>query len=130
MKVCDEELFKELASVFLMAHRQMDRAMTAQGASLARTKLLLYIQRCGGNARAADIAELFGQAPRTVTDALDALERDGLIQRATDAGGPPCQADRHHRRGGARDRRDRAAAARSCARFLPPADRRGQAGAP
>ncbi|GLT02385.1 hypothetical protein GCM10007897_37920 [Sphingobium jiangsuense] len=86
MKVCDEELFKELASVFLMAHRQMDRAMTAQGASLARTKLLLYIQRCGGNARAADIAELFGQAPRTVTDALDALERDGLIQRATDAG--------------------------------------------
>jgi len=86
MKVTEDELLSLWGRVFLLTHRQMDRAMTAQGASLARTKLLLYIKRCDGEARAADIAELFGQAPRTVTDALDALERDGLILRATDAG--------------------------------------------
>jgi len=86
MKVADEELFRELARVFLTAHRQMDRAMTAHGASLARTKLLLCIQQCNGSARAADIAELFGQAPRSVTDALDALERDGFILRTPDEG--------------------------------------------
>ncbi len=86
MKVTEEELLSLWGRVFLLAHRQMDRAMTLQGASLARTKLLLYIERRNGEARAADIAELFGQAPRTVTDALDALERDGLIIRTTDAG--------------------------------------------
>ena len=34
--------------------------------------------------RATDIAELFGLAPRTVTESLDALERAGLLRREAD----------------------------------------------
>jgi len=45
-------------------HRALDRLMKANGASLARTKLLLYIKR-GAAVRSADIAEAFGHAPRT-----------------------------------------------------------------
>jgi DNA-binding MarR family transcriptional regulator len=37
-----------------------------------------------GPVRAADIAEIFGLAPRTVTEALDTLERDGLVRRDPD----------------------------------------------
>jgi len=79
-----EALFADLARVFLRSHRLLDRRMTAQGASLARTKLLLYLEGQEGEARAADIAEFFGLAPRTVTEALDALERDGLVRREPD----------------------------------------------
>lgn len=80
----NEELMRELGRVYLMAHRRIDRAMTAGGASLARTKFLIYISRHDGSAHAAIIADLFDLAPRTVTEALDALERDGLITRQAD----------------------------------------------
>lgn len=79
-----EVLLRDLARVYLMAHRLTDRAMTAQGASFARTRLLLLIQAGNGRARAADIAEVFTMAPRSVTDAVDALERDGLVRREPD----------------------------------------------
>lgn len=84
MEMGDDELLRELGQAFLLVHRHIDRAMTRQGASLAQSKLLIYVERHDGRARAADIADLFGQAPRTVTQALDALERDGLISRAAD----------------------------------------------
>jgi DNA-binding MarR family transcriptional regulator len=35
-------------------------------------------------ARWSDIAAVLGYSPRTITDALDGLERDGLITRAPD----------------------------------------------
>jgi DNA-binding MarR family transcriptional regulator len=79
-----EALFGDLARVFLRSHRLLDRRMTAEGASLARTKLLLYLEGQEGEARAADIAEFFGLAPRTVTEALDGLERDGMVRREPD----------------------------------------------
>lgn len=79
-----EALFADLAKVFLRSHRLLDRRMTAEGASLARTKLLLYLEDQLGEARAADIAEFFGLAPRTVTEALDGLERDGMVRREPD----------------------------------------------
>lgn len=79
-----EVLFADLARVFLRSHRLLDRRMTAEGASLARTKLLLYLEGQEGEARAADIADFFGLAPRTVTEALDALERDGMVRREPD----------------------------------------------
>lgn len=58
--------------------------------------------------RSTDIASFFDQAPRTVTQAIDALEQNGLVSRSpaaddrrsklvqiTDAGGPrwdwPCR---------------------------------------
>src|SRR3546814_13117155 len=58
--------------------------MTEQGASLAQTKILMCIKAQMGMARAADVAEIMNLAPRTVTEALDGLEREGLIQRVPD----------------------------------------------
>jgi len=84
MKINEDDLVRGLTKIYLLMHRRVDRAMTRQGASLARTKLLLYIKEEAGSARAADIAELYDLAPRTVTEALDALERDGLIVRTAD----------------------------------------------
>jgi DNA-binding MarR family transcriptional regulator len=84
MKYRSDELTRMLAGAYMRIHRRLDAAMADQGASLARTKLLLIIEKQGGNARAADLAEWLGQAPRTVTEALDKLERDGLIERVAD----------------------------------------------
>lgn len=84
MNRADEDLLRHLSVLYQRMRRHMDQLLAAQGASLARVKLLMFIARECGAARAADIAGLFGQAPRTVTEALDALERDGLIQRTPD----------------------------------------------
>lgn len=62
----------------------LDRRMAEHGASLSRTKLLLYLQR-EGPGRAVDIASYLGMAPRSVTEAVDGLERDGLVRREPDA---------------------------------------------
>lgn len=64
-------------------HRLLDRRMAAEGASLARTKMLLFIAN-HAPARAADIAECFSLAPRTVTQAIDTMERDQLVRRVPD----------------------------------------------
>lgn len=79
-----QDILTDLARVFGAMRRTFDTAMIEQGASLARTKMLILIQSEEGNLRAADIAERFGVAPRTVTEALDGLEREGLIVRTQD----------------------------------------------
>jgi DNA-binding MarR family transcriptional regulator len=82
--MCDHDnLASSFGKLFLRMHRLFDRRMAESGASFARTKLLLFIQKEGGG-RAADIASYLGQAPRTVTEAIDGLERDGLVRRAPD----------------------------------------------
>lgn len=80
----DDDMLRHLSVLYQRMRRHMDQLLAGQSASLARVKLLMYIAGECGAARAADIADLFGQAPRTVTEALDALERDGLIQRTPD----------------------------------------------
>ena len=75
----------ELRRFYVRSHQRLDRAMREQGVSFARTKLLLFVERAG-YVRSADIAETFGQTPRTVTEAIDALERDGLLRRDPDPG--------------------------------------------
>jgi len=79
-----DPLATNLFGLFVRMHRLMNRRMAEQGASLARTKLLLFLDR-RGPARAADLAEYFDNAPRTVTEAIDGLERDGLVIRTPDA---------------------------------------------
>lgn len=79
-----EPLASDLARLYLRMHRLMDRRMVEQGASMARTKLLLFLRK-HGPARAADIADFFNYAPRTVTESIDGLERDGLVVRTPDA---------------------------------------------
>lgn len=76
----NDRLLRDFGGIFLRLHRLIDRRMAAEGASLARTKLLLYLEK-HGPARAADIAELLGSTPRTITEAIDGLEREGLALR-------------------------------------------------
>ncbi|WP_404477201.1 MarR family winged helix-turn-helix transcriptional regulator [Novosphingobium sp. BL-52-GroH] len=84
MKSSDEDLLTDLGRLYSMLRRRFDRAMSEQGASLARTKMLIVIQSEGGTLRAADIADRFGITPRTVTEAVDGLEREGLVVRRPD----------------------------------------------
>ena len=64
-------------------HRIVDHTMAAEGLSLARAKVLMQLgQR--GPMNQATLAGLLGHAPRSVTDTVDALERDGLVERTDD----------------------------------------------
>jgi DNA-binding MarR family transcriptional regulator len=78
-----EALVTAYAELYLQLMRTADRMMAEQGASFARTKLLLCLQK-RGPLRGTDIAEFFSQSPRTVTEAIDGLERDGLVERVPD----------------------------------------------
>lgn len=78
-----ERAAEALRDYYLRAHRLVDRLMAMHGTSLARTKLLMLVA-CDGPVRSTDIASALGQAPRTVTEAIDGLERDGLVRRAPD----------------------------------------------
>ncbi|MDB5699499.1 MAG: MarR family transcriptional regulator [Alphaproteobacteria bacterium] len=78
-----DSLSTEYARVFFRMHRLIDRRMAANGASFARTKLLIFVDR-HGPVRAADIAESLALAPRTVTEAIDRLEQSGLVRREPD----------------------------------------------
>lgn len=73
-----------LRDLYIRSHRTLDKLMAEEGASLARNKMLGHIER-NSQVRAADLAAAFGFAPRTITEAIDALERDGLVQRSNDA---------------------------------------------
>lgn len=59
--------------------RLIDAHLAAHGASMARLKLLAFLAE--HPRRSTDIASFFVQAPRTVTQAIDSLERDGLVSR-------------------------------------------------
>ena len=64
-------------------HRSVDQAMTTAGLSLARAKVLMQLSDRGPMNQAA-LAGLLGFAPRSVTDTVDGLERDGLVVRTED----------------------------------------------
>lgn len=78
-----DPLVVAFAELHMHLMRTLDRRMAEHGASLARTKLLLCLQK-QGPLRATAIAEFFSQSPRTVTEAIDGLERDGLVERKPD----------------------------------------------
>lgn len=80
-----EAVSAALRDFYSRSHRLVDRLMTAQGASWARTRVLAEIAR-QGPLRSADLAACFGLAARTVTEAIDGLERDGLVRRDPDPG--------------------------------------------
>lgn len=69
-----------------LAHRVrrlVDDKMVAGGLSLARVKILRILDETGPQ-RQVSLAESLGQAPRSVTQAVEALERDGLVVRTAD----------------------------------------------
>jgi len=63
----------------------VDDGMTAGGLSLARTKVLQVLDRLGA-VRQSVLARELGQAARSVTQSVEALEREGLIERTADPG--------------------------------------------
>lgn len=78
-----QALAEGLRDFYSRTHRMMDRLMKAQGASFSQTRLLLFIAH-EGPVRSTDISHGFSLAPRTITEAVDALERDGLVRRDPD----------------------------------------------
>jgi DNA-binding MarR family transcriptional regulator len=78
-----ERVGDSMRDFYLRSHRLMDRIMTTKGASFARAKLLIHIAR-SGTPRSIDLAAMMGFAPRTITEAIDGLERDGLVRRDPD----------------------------------------------
>jgi DNA-binding MarR family transcriptional regulator len=66
-----------------LVHRRVDHAMSSAGLSFARVKVLMKLDQ-RGPMNQATLAGLLGFAPRSVTETVDALERDGLVTRAED----------------------------------------------
>ncbi len=81
--MADQQLMDSMSEFHFRTHRLFNMELKAQGASLAQLKLLLFIDHTNF-ARATDISEAFGFAPRTVTEAIDGLEREGLVRRNPD----------------------------------------------
>lgn len=79
----EQELLEQMRDLHLRMHRLFNDRVRAQGASLAQLKLLMLVDRAG-SIRSTDIADNLGQTPRTVTEAIDTLERDGLVVRRPD----------------------------------------------
>jgi DNA-binding MarR family transcriptional regulator len=79
---------EELGERYLAVHHRMIRAVNGEmsgcGLSLARTKVLTRLKEHGPT-RQNVLATDFGMAPHSITDIVDALERQGLAQRRPDA---------------------------------------------
>ncbi|MFJ3670356.1 MarR family winged helix-turn-helix transcriptional regulator [Streptomyces sp. NPDC090106] len=75
-------------SFLTLAHtlrEQVDRHMTATaGLSLSRTKVLQALAAHGA-LHQAELATVLGQAPRSVTQILEGLERLGMVSRTSHA---------------------------------------------
>src|ERR1039457_4062635 len=80
--VSTEQLGERYLAVHHRMHRAVDDEMCRSGLSLARTKVLIRLGR--GPTRQSVLAAGLGVAPHTITDIVDALERDGLAQRLAD----------------------------------------------
>jgi DNA-binding MarR family transcriptional regulator len=77
------DLSEALRNVNWYMRKRVDAAVSAHGLSLARAKLLSRMEQ-QGPCRPGELASQLGQSPRTLTDAIDALERDGLAERKPD----------------------------------------------
>ena len=78
-----EPLFTEFMLLYHRMVRQLDRRMAEEGASLARTRILMCLQKTNLR-RGTELAEFLTLAPRTITEAIDGLEREGLVERHPD----------------------------------------------
>ena len=70
-------------AVFKRYRRQLDEAMSATGVSMSRATVLKELSE-HGPMNQATLAARLGFAPRSVTDTVDALERDALAARSGD----------------------------------------------
>ncbi|MEV0891974.1 MarR family transcriptional regulator [Promicromonospora sp. NPDC050262] len=63
--------------------RTVDEHLARGGVSLAQTKILQVLAR-SGPIRQARLAVELGYAARSITQAVEVMERDGLVRRAAD----------------------------------------------
>jgi DNA-binding MarR family transcriptional regulator len=70
-------------SVAYRVRKVLDEQMTAGGLSLARTKVLQVLER-NTAIRQTSLAQELGFAQRSITQAVEGLERDGLVEREVD----------------------------------------------
>ena len=77
---------EQVGERYIAVHQRMRRAandeMSGCGLSMARTKVLLRLRE--GPTRQHVLAAEFGLAPHSITDIVDALERQGLAERRPD----------------------------------------------
>ena len=67
------------------AHTAMERWTESLGLSESRLRVLMALNYCPDRRRPlGELAEILNVVPRTVTDVIDVLERDGLITRVPD----------------------------------------------
>jgi DNA-binding MarR family transcriptional regulator len=74
------EVGQHFFELYHRVHRLVDEAMNDAGLSMSRTKVLGVLAN-HGPIKQAEVATYLGFAPRSVTDTLDALEREGLAVR-------------------------------------------------
>jgi DNA-binding MarR family transcriptional regulator len=80
--ISPEQLGERYLTVHHRMHRAVDNQMTGCGQTMARTKVLKQLQHAP--ARPSVLATELGLAPHTITDIVDALERDELVTRLPD----------------------------------------------
>lgn len=77
----------EVFDIYIGSHhrlrRVVDEGMSRCDLSLTRTKALEHL-RVHGPVNQRELAAVFGHAPRSITDLIDGLERDGLAVRKDD----------------------------------------------
>lgn len=82
----DVEPLETLAALRLAAGRvrnEMERWTESHGLSESRLRVLMTLYHSPDRRRPlGELAEMLGVVPRTMTDVVDVLERDGLIRRA------------------------------------------------
>jgi DNA-binding MarR family transcriptional regulator len=80
--VDDNELAERLLTCVTRIRRVLDGRLQRHGASVARKRVLGALTQ--GPARQSTLAAALAVAPRTVTELVDGLQRDGLVERRDD----------------------------------------------
>ena len=78
-----EQVGLRYLSVAYRVRKVLNEQMTTSGLSLARTKVLQVLER-NTSIRQTSLAQELGFAQRSVTQAIEGLERDGLVERTSD----------------------------------------------
>lgn len=74
-------LVDELFATTTRLRTYVDARLREHGASVARLRAMRMLAAAGEPLRMRDLGEMLGIAARTTTDVVDALERDGLVER-------------------------------------------------
>jgi DNA-binding MarR family transcriptional regulator len=77
------EVGQAYLQLYRRLHRMVDEAMSATGITLSRSKVLTALAE-HGPMNQSRLAGLLGFAPRSVTDTIDSLQRDGFAERTPD----------------------------------------------